>query len=172
MGRVEAIWITDEGSAPMESQESVQAVANRGIRGDRYMRGTGYYSPYDVCETTFIESEAIEAIRDEQGIDLSDGRHRRNFVTSGVAVHDLLDQRFRVGRAVFEGTRPRPPCVHVEQVAGEEGVSRALTDGRGGICARVAESGRVESGDELEVLGPVEDPDGLIQAIRERVTGG
>jgi hypothetical protein len=171
MANVEAIWITDEGSAPMESQEWVQAVANRGIRGDRYMRGTGYYSPYDVCETTFIESEAIEAIRDQQGIDLTDGRHRRNFVTRGVDVHDLLDQRFRVGGAVFEGTRPRPPCVHVEQVAGEEGVSRALTDGRGGICARVADSGRVEVGDELQVLGPVEDPDGLIAAIRDRLSG-
>ncbi len=171
MGRIEAIWITDEGSAPMESQEAVQAVADRGIRGDRYMRGTGYYSPYDVCETTFIESEAIEQIRDKQGIDLTDGRHRRNFVTAGVEVHDLLDQRFRVGSAVFEGTRPRPPCVHVEEVAGEEGVSRALMDGRGGICARVDESGRVAVGDELELLGPVEDPDGLIEAIRDRLSG-
>jgi MOSC domain-containing protein YiiM len=171
MANVEAIYITDEGSAPMESRQEVQAVANRGIRGDRYMRGTGYYSPYDVCETTFIESEAIEEIRDQQGIDLTDGRHRRNFVTRGVDVHDLLDQRFRVGGAVFEGTRPRPPCVHVEQVAGEEGVSRALTDGRGGICARVADSGAVAVGDEVEPLGPVEDPDGLIAAIRDRLTG-
>jgi MOSC domain-containing protein YiiM len=56
-------------------------------------------------------------------------------------------------------------------VAGEEGVSRALTDGRGGICARVADSGRVEVGDELQVLGPVEDPDGLIAAIRDRLSG-
>jgi MOSC domain-containing protein YiiM len=168
MGRIEALWIADEGSAPMQSLTDVEAVADRGFRGDRYLRGTGYYSPYDVCETTFIEREAIERIREERGIDLTDGRHRRNAVTSGVAVHDLLDQRFRVGGAVFEGTRPRPPCAHVEDVAGEDGVGRALTDGRGGICARVVEGGRVAVGDDVDVLGPVSDPDDLAAAIRER----
>lgn len=153
MPRVEQLFIAREDSAPMESLESIEAVKG-GLSGDRYQTGKGYYSPYDVCEVTFIESEAIDEIGDEFDIDLTDGRHRRNIVTRGVEVHDLLGATFRVGDATFRGTRPRPPCAHVEQVADEEGVARALKNKRGGVCASVEEEGTIELGDGVEVLEP------------------
>lgn len=137
----------------MESRERIEAVEG-GLKGDRYCTGKGYYSPFDVCEVTLIEGEAIDEIVDEFDIDLSDGRHRRNVVTHGVAVHDLLGATFRVGEAVLRGTRPRPPCAHVEQVAGEKGVARALKNKRGGVCATVVDPGSIEVGDEIEVLEP------------------
>ena len=168
MTGVRQIWTARGDSAPMEPVESIRAVEG-GLEGDRYLTGKGYYSPFDVCEVTFVAWEALVEIRESAGIDLTDGRHRRNVVTEGVDVHDLLDARFRVGGAVFEGTRPRPPCAHVEEVAGEEGVTRALAQGRGGICADVVESGEFSVGDELEVLGSTEaDWDGLASAMEER----
>ncbi|MFC5973130.1 MOSC domain-containing protein [Halomarina salina] len=168
MSRVERLWTAPEDSAPMESHQSIRCLAGCGIEGDRYCLGTGYYSPYDVCQITFVESEALDHILEEYDIDLTDGRHRRNVVVRDVDVHDLLGQRFRVGDATFEGTRPRPPCAHVEAVADEEGVTRALTEGRGGICADVVEDGSVAVGDEVEVLGPVFDGEGLAESIRDR----
>jgi MOSC domain-containing protein YiiM len=168
-GAVETIYTTPEGSAPMDELDEIDAIARRGLDGDRYLKGTGYYSGFDECEVTFIEREAIEEIREELDIDLSDGRHRRNIVTSGVAVNDLLDHEFRVGEVTFEGTRPRPPCAHVEQVAAEDGVARALKNKRGGICASVVEGGRVAVGDEIEALEPISDPDGLADAIKDRL---
>ena len=150
---VEQLFIAREDSAPMESLESIEAVEG-GLEGDRYQTGTGYYTPFDVCEVTLIEAEAIDEIREEFDIDLTDGRHRRNIVTRGVNVHDLLGATFRIGGATFRGTRPRPPCAHVEQVAGEKGVARALKNKRGGVCANVQEPGTVAVGDELEVLEP------------------
>jgi MOSC domain-containing protein YiiM len=169
-GVVETIFTTPEGSAPMEDVEGIEALARQGLAGDRYAEGTGYYSGLDECEVTFIEQEAIAEIREEHGIDLADGRHRRNVVTSGVPVHDLLNTEFRVGEVVFEGTRPRPPCAHVEQVAEEEGVARALKNQRGGICATVVEGGEISVGDEIEALEAISDPDGLADAIRKRLT--
>jgi MOSC domain-containing protein YiiM len=169
MATVETIFTTDEGSAPMNEVEGIEAVERQGLRGDRYMEGTGYYSGMDECEVTFIESEAIAEIKDEYDIDLSDGRHRRNIVTSGVSVHDLLDKQFRVGETVFEGTRPRPPCAHVEQVADEEGVAKALKNRRGGICASVVEGGEIGVGDELEPLDEVDEDSSLGDAIKSRL---
>lgn len=168
-GRIEAIWIAEKGSAPMQQRERIEAVPG-GLAGDRYRTGRGYYSGFDECEVTLIEREAIEEIRGEFDIDLSDGRHRRNLVTRGVDVHDLLGHRFRAGDAVLEGTRPRPPCAHVEQVAGESGVARALGENRGGICAGVVEPGPIAVDDELEPLGSTEpDIDGLVENIRGRL---
>lgn len=124
---MQRIRIATEDSAPMEAVGAVTARPG-GLVGDRYYEGTGYYSPYDVCEVTFVAGEALAHIREAYDIDLTDGRHRRNVVTRGVDLHDLLDHRFRVGEVTFEGTRPRPPCVHVERVADEEGVMEALTE--------------------------------------------
>jgi MOSC domain-containing protein YiiM len=168
-GTVEGIWIAEEGSKPMAAVESVEAVANRGLRGDRYFRGTGYYSGFDGCEVTLVTESALESIQEEYDIDLRDGRHRRNVVTRGVPLIHLLDTRFAVGDTVLDGTRPRPPCAHVEAVAEEDGVARALQADRGGICAHVVESGTVEVGDTVEVRERLTaDPDELAEAIRDR----
>lgn len=151
MGRVDQLFVAPERGEPMEPRETVEVVEG-GLVDDRYLRGTGYYSPYDVCEVTLLEAEAIETIWDEFGIDLGDGRHRRNVVTRGHDLHDLLETTFRVGSAELRGTRPRPPCGHVEEVAGEEGIASALGEGRGGICARVVSPGTITVGDSVELL--------------------
>ncbi|MFB6138836.1 MAG: MOSC domain-containing protein [Halosimplex sp.] len=170
MPSVRQIWTAPEGGAPMEARERVRAVADGGLRGDRYCHGRGYYSPYDVCQVTLVDAGALERVREAYGIDLSDGRHRRNLVVD-LDVVDLLDTRFAVGDAVFEGTRRRPPCAHVEEVAGEAGLADALSEERGGICADVVEGGEVAVGDDLRVVERLDDPDSLAAAIRERHRG-
>jgi len=150
-GRIEAIFVAEADGEPMERLGAVEAVEG-GLAGDRYQTGTGHYVPYDVCEVTLVAGEAIDEIRDEYDIDLSDGRHRRNLVTRGVDVHDLLGATVRIGDAVLRGTRPRPPCAHVERVAGERGVARALKQGRGGVCADVVTPGTVRVDDPIEVV--------------------
>jgi MOSC domain-containing protein YiiM len=165
-GRVERLFVADGAGAPMESVDAVEA-APGGLRGDRYFTGRGHYSPYDVCEVTLVAAEAVEAVRADHGIDLHDGRHRRNVVVRGVDVHDLLDATFRLGEATLRGTRPRPPCAHVEEVAGEAGVARALRDGRGGVCADVVAGGRIAVGDDLRVLES--DPRSVGRRIVDRI---
>ena len=168
MGRVEAIFTAPADGEPMEARESVAAVEG-GLRGDRYLRGTGHYSPYDVCQVTLVAGEALDGIRERYEIDLSDGRHRRNLVTRGVDVHDLLETTFRVGDATLRGTRPRPPCAHVERAAGEEGIARALKQGRGGICADVVSPGPIRVGDPVEVVEA--SPRAVGRNIAERLRG-
>ena len=150
MAQVESLFTAPEDGASMHRHDAVDVVEG-GIVGDRYLLGTGHYAPYDVCEVTFVAGEALDTIREESDIDLTDGRHRRNVVTRGVELRSLLETTFQVGEAVFRGTRPRPPCAHVERVAGESGVARALKQGRGGICADVVREGRVAVGDELSI---------------------
>ncbi len=58
--------------------------------------------------------------------------------------------RFRVGEATFEHRGPRSVCRYIGRLT-EPGMTGALK-GRGGICARVIETGTVRVGDEIEVL--------------------
>lgn len=163
--RVEAAFVAPTGGAPMEHRSSVEAV-DGGLVGDRYRRRTGHFAPMDVCAVTLIAGEAIDAIQEAYGIDLTDGAHRRNLVTRGVDLGDLLGATVTVGDARLRGTRRRPPCAHVERVAGTDGLARALRD-RGGICADVVESGTVAPGDRIEVIEP--DPRTAGRTIVDRL---
>jgi MOSC domain-containing protein YiiM len=149
-GIVEEIYIAPEGSAAMERVEEVRTLEGCGIEGDRYCEGTGYYTPYgDVCEVTLIAAEDLDYIQTELGIRVKNGEHRRNIITRGIDLDSLRRRRFRVGEAVLQYDRPRPPCRHVQDLS-EPGMTRALR-GRGGICARVVEPGRIRARDAIEV---------------------
>lgn len=149
-GVVEEIFVTGRGSEPMERVGEISAV-DGGIEGDRYREGTGFWVRYgDVCEVTLIEGEDLDEIEREDGINVKNGEHRRNIVTRDVDLESLRGTRFRVGEVVLEYDRPRPPCKHVQDVT-EPGMTRALR-GRGGICARVVEGGRIRSQDEIVTL--------------------
>lgn len=148
-GVVEEIFVTHRGSEPMRRVKEVTVVENGGIEGDRYKEGTGYWTRYgDVCEVTLIESEDLDEIEAE-GLSIKNGEHRRNIVTRGVRLEELRG-RFRIGEAVLEYDRPRPPCKHVQDLT-EPGMTHALRN-RGGICARVVEGGRIRTGDEVSPL--------------------
>ncbi|MCY4729224.1 MOSC domain-containing protein [Natronomonas gomsonensis] len=166
--RLEDIYVTEAGGEPMQSRQRIDAVAG-GLDNDRYCTGRGHYSPFDVCEVTFVQAEALEEIERTTGIDLSDGQHRRNLVVRGGDVHDLLNSRFRLGEATFEGTRPRPPCRYIEQLNDEDGLMRALGEGRGGICARVDEPGEIAVGDKIEGIEEMGNFEGMVASIRDRV---
>jgi MOSC domain-containing protein YiiM len=149
-GVVEGIFVTGEGNAAMVGVEEVRTVQGCGIEGDRYCEGTGFWTRYgDVCQVTLIAGEDLDYIEEELGIRVKDGEHRRNIITRGITLGDLRRKRFRVGEAVLEYDRPRPPCRHVQDLS-EPGMTRALR-GRGGICARVIEGGMIRARDAIEV---------------------
>ena len=149
-GIVEEIYVTGRGSSPMERVEEIRAVGNGGLEGDRYKEGTGYWTSYgDVCEVTLIEGEDLDEIENE-GLGVKNGEHRRNIITRGVDLERLRGSRFRIGEAVLEYDRPRPPCKHIQDMT-EPGMTRALRR-RGGICARVVEGGLIRPRDEISIL--------------------
>jgi MOSC domain-containing protein YiiM len=133
----------------------VRAVAGRGLEGDRYATRQGYWTDVDECQVTLIAGEDLDGITASSGVAVQDGQHRRNIVTRGVDLRGLAGRTFRIGEATFVYDRPRPPCRYIEALT-EPGMTRALAARRGGICARVVESGLLRTGDQIEVL-PADD---------------
>jgi hypothetical protein len=93
-GAVSSIHIAFAGAAPIISLGEIQAIAGKGLEGDRYYLKTGTYSktPGTGREVTLIEIEAIEALTREYGIDIDAAQARRNIVTRGVALNRLVDR--------------------------------------------------------------------------------
>ena len=144
-----SIHIATAASAPILSVAEVQAIAGKGLEGDRYYLQTGTYSktPGSGREVTLIEIEAMEALRREYGIDVDAEQARRNIVTQGVALNHLLDREFAVGEVVLRGTRLCEPCSHLEKLT-VKGITRGLIH-RGGLRADVVRGGIIRVGDVI-----------------------
>jgi MOSC domain-containing protein YiiM len=148
-GSVLSIHIALAGSAPVVSVSEIQAIAGKGLEGDRYYLKTGTYSktPGSGREVTLIEIEAIEGLRREYGTDIDAAQARRNIVTRGIALNHFIDREFAVGEAVFRGTRLCEPCAHLEKLT-VKGVRRGLIH-RGGLRADVVRGGIIRVGDVI-----------------------
>ena len=148
-GAVSSIHIALAGTAPVISLGEIQAIAGKGLEGDRYYLKTGTYSktPGSGRQVTLIETESIEALRREYGVDIDAAQARRNIVTRGVALNHLIDREFTVGEAVLRGTRLCEPCAHLEKLTAK-GVVRGLIH-RGGLRADVIRGGIIRIGDVI-----------------------
>jgi MOSC domain-containing protein YiiM len=151
-GSVVSIHVAPAGSTPVVSVEEIQAIAGKGLEGDRYFRKTGSYSktPGSGREITFIEIEAIEALQREYQIDIDAAQARRNIVTRGVALNHLVDREFAVGEVALRGTRLCEPCSHLEKLT-VKGAMRGLIH-RGGLRADIVRGGFIRVGDEIALL--------------------
>ncbi|WP_148416315.1 MOSC domain-containing protein [Haloferax sp. KTX1] len=167
-GRVEALYTAPSKAESMGSHETV-SVAPGGIEGDRYADGDGFYSATDGCPVTLVDAAVLDDAAREYDLDLADGQHRRNVVVRGVDLADLLDATFELGGAELRGTKLRPPCAHLADLVGDDDVSDALRESRGGICADVLAPGRVAVGDDLRVTEA--NPREMGRQLAERLGG-
>ncbi|WP_435335250.1 MOSC domain-containing protein [Haloarchaeobius sp. TZWWS8] len=156
-GTVEAVYIAGEAGDPVQAVEAAEAVARRGLRGDRYFVGDGTFASWDDederpagYDLTLIETEAVAAIEREADIALEPGEHRRNVETRDVALNHLVGKRFRVGEVVCRGDRLCEPCDYLQRKT-EDGVLDALLH-RGGLRADIVEGGTIRPGDVVEPL--------------------
>src|SRR5262249_38133478 len=94
-GTVVALQIAPGAAAPIVTLESVEAVAGKGLAGDRYFHRAGTYSerPGSGRQVTLIEAEAVEAIAREAGVELASAASRRNVTTPGVPLNHLAGRR-------------------------------------------------------------------------------
>jgi MOSC domain-containing protein YiiM len=150
-GTIEKIFIASKGGEPMQPLTEVAAVQGRGLQGDRYLERTGYWTSVDECQVTLIEGEALDQITAATPLRVLQGEHRRNLVTRGMELIDLVGRRFQIGDAILAYDRPRPPCTYIQSLTGQQGLTRALGR-RGGICAQVVKSGTIRVMDSIVIL--------------------
>jgi MOSC domain-containing protein YiiM len=151
-GVVEAIYITAEAGGRPELVKQAVAVAGKGLEGDRYFAAQGTFSDRggDGRDVTLIEAEALEGLAHDDGIELGPGDSRRNVITRGISLNDLVGKRFRVGDAECLGRRLAEPCTHLEQLT-QPGVLKGLVH-RGGLRADVVRGGPIAVGAPVRQL--------------------
>jgi MOSC domain-containing protein YiiM len=154
-GIVDSIYIAAAAKAPMCRIDSVKANPGSGLEGDRYALGQGTFSkPKPDHELTLIESEAVEAMKRDYGIEMIAGDARRNVVTLGVPLNHLVGCEFLIGEVRVRGIRLCEPCSHLEGLTGQPAI-KGLRH-RGGLRAQVLSAGIIRRGDVVYACGESE----------------
>jgi MOSC domain-containing protein YiiM len=147
-GRVEGIYISaDHGDLP-EPVDSVRALAGRGLDGNRYFFDGNAPSG---AALTLIAAEAVEALDREHGISIEPRESRRNVVTRGIDVNELVGKRFRIGDVECEGVQLCEPCTTLQGMT-QPGIIKGLTH-RGGLNANILSDGEISVGDAVVADG-------------------
>lgn len=141
-GQVRWIGLRPARDVAMVDVARVEAVAGKGLVGDRYNSGSGKRG------ITLIQAEHLPAIAALSGHEtVVPALLRRNVVVSGIPLIALKGRRFRIGQALFEGTDECDPCSRMEAALGPGGYNAMR--GHGGLCARILESGLIAVGDPV-----------------------
>jgi MOSC domain-containing protein YiiM len=154
-GTIAAIYTTPQAGTPLHSVREATLEAGKGLVGDRYYEGDGTFSEKlrntSDWEVTLIELEEIEHFNKLENLSLPTGDFRRNIVTRGIRLNELVGRRFTVGGALLEGMRLCEPCAHLAGLVRPSVVK--IMAHRAGLRARIIASAIIRPGD------PVETPD-------------
>ena len=118
----------------------IECVASRGIRGDRYFDFKDDYKG----QITFFSLDVFEDLCVALNVhDCSPAAARRNVITRGVDLNELIGKEFEVQGVCLYGTQECAPCYWMDR-AFASGAEEFLK-GRGGLRAKILSSGQVRS---------------------------
>ncbi len=132
----------------MVARSEVRAFADRGLEGDRFFRESWKAANRPDKAVSLIEEETLQAAAAELGTETFGDKTRRNIVTRGVPLVELLDREFTIGGVIMRGIRLFEPCGHLEKISKVAGIFRAL-EHRSGLKAAILSDGVIRVDDPI-----------------------
>jgi len=129
------------GTSPIVAVERIECVAGRGIRGDRFFD----FKPDYKGQITFFEWENLLQMWEELGVpaDRQDpAATRRNVITQGLRLLDLIGEVFELQGVRFLGTEESRPCYWMNSAIAKN--AEDWMRGRGGLRAKILSDGTLE----------------------------
>lgn len=152
--KIKEILIASKAKEKLFNIKEAKAVKGKGIIGDRYYLKKGSFSELlqekEDFHITFIEQEEIDAFNEKTNLNYSNDLFRRNIVTEGIGLNDLVGKRFKINDIEFLGMRLCEPCKLLSLDLGEEFLSKMVH--KAGLRAKILSSGSFTLGESIEVL--------------------
>lgn len=147
-GQIIEINLASDQGVPTIAYEQAQVVPGQGIHGDRKLKDAAGESPGAYLrQITLIEKEQVDRFNEVYGASMTPAETRRNVVTQGISLNDLVDREFSVGSVRMRGTMLCEPCKYLQQLTGLPVVEGYLN--RGGLCAEILTAGVIKLGDQI-----------------------
>ena len=147
MSKVFKIGITGENNKKINEVKSIEVLENKGVVGDRHFNN--YNDPY--CQLSLIESENIDEYNIKFGLDIPYINFRRNIVTKGIQLNDLIGKKLKVGNVELEGIELCRPCRHLTEMLDQKNILKEFMR-KGGLRCQILSSSKINIGDKIEII--------------------
>jgi MOSC domain-containing protein YiiM len=147
---VERIFTSPERGAPQVERQQIALQRGMGVLGDRNF-GVKRHPGQNL---TLVEAEEIERFCAEQARVPDLSLTRRNLVTRGVRLNDLVNRVFSIGGVKLRGIELCEPCTILGSALGSESLATPSVIkrwvGRGGLRVDVLTDGEIVRGAKVE----------------------
>ena len=147
MSKVLKLGISSDNNKEIEEVVSIEVLANKGVIGDRHFKD--FNDPY--CQLSLIESENIDYYNIKYSLNIPYINFRRNIVTKGIQLNDLVGKKILVGNVELEVLDLCRPCRHLVELLGQDNIIKEFLR-RGGLRCQVLSSFSIKIGDKIKVL--------------------
>ena len=147
MSKVFKLGITSNNNKKIEEVESIEVLANKGVVGDRHF--DNYNDPY--CQLSLIEAENIDEYNLKFGLNIPYLDFRRNIITKGIKLNDLVGKKLSIGNVEVEGIDLCRPCRHLTDMLDQENILKEFLR-KGGLRCQILSSSKINIGDTIKVL--------------------
>mgnify|MGYP001364123033 FL=1 len=147
MSQVFKLGISSNNNKKIVSVDSIEVLANKGVLGDRHF--DDYNDPY--CQLSLIESENIDYYNTKFGLNIPYIDFRRNIITKGIKLNDLVGKKLLIGSVKVEGIDLCRPCRHLTEMLNQDNILKEFLR-RGGLRCQILSSSNIYVGDKISII--------------------
>tara|TARA_X000001036_G_scaffold292324_1_gene271634 strand:- start:147 stop:593 length:447 start_codon:yes stop_codon:yes gene_type:complete len=147
MSKVFKLGITTYNNKEIKEVDSIEVKTNKGVVGDRHYKN--FNDPY--CQLTLIELENIDYYNTKYGLNISYVDFRRNIITKGVKLNNLVGKKLLIGNVIVEGIDLCRPCKHLSEILNQNNIIKEFLR-RGGLRCQILSSSKININDEIKIL--------------------
>ena len=147
MSEVLKLGVTENSNQKIKEVKTISVLANKGIIGDRHFQEIN--DPYN--QISLIESESIDNYNIKFGLNISYIDFRRNVITKGVRLNDLVGKKFKVGAVALVGIDLCRPCKHLSENLNQNNIIKEFLR-NGGLRCQILSSAKINVGDQIQLI--------------------
>ena len=147
MAKVIKLGLTDKNNQKIKEVKTIDVIKNQGIVGDRHFRE--FNDPFS--QLTLIESENIDYYNLKYKLDIPYIDFRRNIVTEGIELNELVGKKILIGDVRVEGIDLCRPCRHLNEILNQNNILKEFLR-KGGLRCQILSSSSINVGDEINLL--------------------
>ena len=147
MSKVLKLGIANINNGKISEVSSIEVIANKGVIGDRHFNE--FNDPY--CQLSLIESENIDFYNLKFGLNIKYTDFRRNIVTKGIRLNELVGKKFLIGKVTAEGVDLCRPCRHLSELLNQDNIIKEFLR-KGGLRCQILTSSKININDKIKIL--------------------
>ena len=147
MAEVFKLGIAAKNNQPIKEVNSIEVLANKGIVGDRHFND--FNDSYN--QLSLIESENIDEYNIKFGLNIPYINFRRNIITKGIQLNDLIGKKLQIGNVELEGVELCRPCRHLTEMLNQKNILKEFMR-KGGLRCQILSSSKISIGDKINLL--------------------